>query len=135
MAEKVVGDKIQNVSSEEMDKYVFAASELGWINCDRFYNNNSPKIDFVLETENPQNTTAYLKFKSINALMLGYLQNGKLVFKNIPKGEQVSVITIQSYEKTPSMSVLNSTTSSTPLPVNNYKPFTVSQLNEQLKTL
>jgi len=135
LEEKVVGDKMQNVDTEEMEKYVFAASELGWINCDQFYKNSSPKIDFVLETENAENTSAFLKFKSINALMMGYLQNGKLVFKNIPTGQAVSIISIQSYEKIPSMAVSQATTSNKPLLVTNYRPFTVSQLNEQLKSL
>jgi hypothetical protein len=76
-------------------KYNFRITTLGWINCDRFYNDSRPKINYYVDL----NDTAYnyqtmLVFDNIKSLMTGYISGNKVVFSNVPEGQPAKVISV-----------------------------------------
>jgi hypothetical protein len=76
-------------------KYIFSISNLGWINCDRFY--NAPSTTTITITcdnaTSNQNTKTYLVFKSINSVSsLWDYPVGVFTSSMVPIGEQVTVI-------------------------------------------
>lgn len=68
------------------------ASKLGWINCDRFY--NAPqKTGLFVTLDNDSETSIYLIFKSINAVMqYSDKENNVYSFYNVPVGEDVTIV-------------------------------------------
>lgn len=50
--------------------FKFSSKKLGWINCDRFYENNTPKEEFVID--NPENYLSILIFDDINSVMQAF---------------------------------------------------------------
>lgn len=79
-------------------KYIFTVRNLGWINCDRFY--DAPiKTDVKVACGNQfdvKNTRAYMVFKSINSVSELYYYSGNGLFNitNTPVGENVTIVMI-----------------------------------------
>jgi hypothetical protein len=78
--------------------YIFSISNLGWINCDRFYNAPSTttiniSCNGVTITDNT-NIKVYTIFKSINSVMQAWCSNtlGEYTVSNLPVGEPVSIV-------------------------------------------
>ncbi len=72
--------------------YVVSTSNLGWINCDRFIDiPDSEKMDFAV-ADFAEGQKFYLMFKNIKSLISPIVKENKIVFTDIPKGEDVKII-------------------------------------------
>lgn len=77
------------------DRYGVSITELGWINCDRFYSYNRKKIDFKVDLgDQASNYYTMLVFDNIRSMMTGAVNGNQVAFQNIPIGEPVKVISI-----------------------------------------
>jgi len=78
----------------DLGAYVFAASTMGWINCDRFYDvPASERHDFVLHDDDPADKQVYLVFTRINSLMrLRKEEGGMYRQRDIPRGEPATLV-------------------------------------------
>jgi len=82
-----------------MDSLI-SVSKLGWINCDRFYRNSSPKIDFVVSVPGEMDPDVTLVFEEINSVMsYSYREGNKYVFRNIPECMKVKVVGLYKNKK------------------------------------
>lgn len=74
-------------------------NRLGWINCDRFVDDVSPRTDLHIladgQPSNSQTTKYYLVFQDIKSIMPFEAVDNKLVVKNIPSGQNVTVVGIR----------------------------------------
>jgi hypothetical protein len=76
-------------------RYSVDIFSLGWINCDRFYNDNRSKIDYIVNLgDNASNYYTVLVFDRIKSMMPGYATGNKVVFSNVPNGESVKIVSI-----------------------------------------
>ncbi len=93
MKEYMEEEKAQNFA-----KNAFAVTDLGWVNCDRFYNEKGPRVSVVASVinENMQNKAkAFLVFDELNAVIEGHLgPKGQFTFENIPEGMKAKVVAI-----------------------------------------
>jgi hypothetical protein len=97
---------------EAMNFYVFNTRKMGTINCDAFLNTgeNNEVLTFELPKEAKILDTK-LVFKSRNSVLNGAYNNGKVSFKGLPKGEEVSLVAIDySTQGKPRLSIHNLTT-------------------------
>ncbi len=87
--------------AQSFAREAFATTQLGWINCDRFYN-ATQVVDVSVESAQgnfPHNTHAFLVFETMNAVMPGdLLTNGTMGFSKIPPGLKAKIVSI-SYDK------------------------------------
>jgi hypothetical protein len=68
---------------------------LGWINCDRFYNNNNPRIDYYVDLKDTAtNYYTLLVFDNIRSMIQGRAYGNKVIFSAMPEGESAKVISI-----------------------------------------
>lgn len=82
---------IKNIS----EKYHLNITQLGWINCDRFYYDSRKKIPYYTDLgDDAQNYYTMLVFDNINSMIAGEYTGSKVVFRNIPVGEPVKIISI-----------------------------------------
>lgn len=73
------------------DGGLFAATKLGWINCDRF--NDSPKIDMIVDINADYKPQLRMIFKTINGIMPGYSDDkGNARFIQVPVGKKVTIL-------------------------------------------
>ncbi len=97
--EKWAKDRYENSIEGQMQKYYAPASitQLGWINCDRFYNNplipeTAVELPFSF---NGKSIQYFLIYKSFVGLMGGRLttnEKKQYLIRNLPNGEQVKMI-------------------------------------------
>ena len=87
-------------NSSEHSEPPLVSSRLGWINCDKFNNNKSPKINFVVKLKNKNNASVYLIFDDINSIMpYSYKENNEYHFNNVPVGTKVKVVALVETDK------------------------------------
>jgi hypothetical protein len=80
------------LSARSLDSYVFQTMDLGWINCDRFYDVPSrKKVDLLVNSHTPVRVI----FNKINAVMEGGVNGSQNKFKDIPKGEEITIFGIR----------------------------------------
>lgn len=74
--------------------YVASVSQLGWINCDRFYNDPAEKMQVVVrETEE---VTMYAVCTDINSMLPFYRNSeGSYLVSGLPKGKKISIVAIK----------------------------------------
>lgn len=93
----------------EYQRQTYQAVELmnfGWINCDRFYNDPSPKTDIQLIVNNDslQGARFFAVFKDIRSVMSEYYYKGRketVSFRNIPEEKELTIIALSVKDKTP----------------------------------
>ena len=97
------GDKIPKsgkqtsevLMAEVNGKYSVDLTRLGYINCDRFYNDNRPKYDYVVNlNDDAKCYYTVMLFENFNSLFDGMYKNTKVGFANVPKNEPVKIISI-----------------------------------------
>lgn len=127
---------IENIDPNDLEYYMFSATEMGWINCDRFWDiDEDEKTDFIVKTENPKETKIRIIFKDIKSIMTGSYENGALVFKNIPKGKGIKVIGISYVNGKPTLSVGTATTDTENFELTAFKEFSLDELETELNNL
>lgn len=107
-------DSISQKIGGDLDyRYSIKLSELGWINCDRFYADSRKKINYTVDLgDTPANYYTTIVFDRINSMMPGNIDGERVVFSNIPLGEPVKIISIGINQKGETVySVTNTTTS------------------------
>jgi hypothetical protein len=68
---------------------------LGWINCDRFYNDQRPRVDYYVDLKDTAvNYYTLLVFENMRSMLSGYTNGNKIVFSNVPEGEPAKVISV-----------------------------------------
>jgi hypothetical protein len=89
---------MEEEKAQNFAKNAFAVTELGWINCDRFYNEKGPRVNVVASVSNQElrnKAKAFLVFDDMNAVIEGQMgSNGEYTFSNIPEGMKAKVVTI-----------------------------------------
>jgi len=73
-------------------QYLLESAQLGWINCDKFYDTDQ-KVNLIVKADSIEKSFVALVFKNIKSVLPGYAYSNKVVeFTSIPKGEEVSII-------------------------------------------
>jgi len=87
---KTIMDTASVLSETLTSNLVLNSKKLGWINCDRFYNDNSPRIDVIVKYTGTFAPNVVLVFEDINSVLpYSYREDNKLVFKNIPSDKNI----------------------------------------------
>lgn len=123
---------LTDVDASTLDFFVFSSSELGWINCDRFVEDDE-RVDYVVETSSPDCSMS-LVFTDINSVLKGVPEGDKVVFYDVPKGRDVKVVGIRSNSNKAEMGVVVSNTSKKTVKLNEFKPVGINALQAEFKT-
>ena len=112
----------------------------GWINCDRLLNDASLSTDIQILVTNDSLSGAriYAVFKDINSIVTAYYfkdQKETTAFRNIPRGQELSIIALSSQNETPYMfeSTINTETDSQ-IQVN-FAPTTHAEIKERMMSM
>ena len=123
------------VDESTLDYFIFSCSQLGWINCDRFYNSDDPLVDYVVEISGGGNTSVSMVFDELNSVLRGVSEGNKVVFHDVPANKKVRLVGIQYNEEAPLMCVTKSNTQNERTLLNAFKPFTIGELRGQFVKL
>lgn len=90
-------------SMHDLSFYTFRTKRLGWINCDAFANiPEDQKTTMTLDLQWARNIDCKLVFKKRRSIMAAnMLAAGKIMFANIPKGEEAVLIVLKIQDGEP----------------------------------
>lgn len=124
---------VKAMNATEAELYILNATQLGWINCDRFYNYEGEKTDFVVAMPNVKDPKVQLIFPDISSVMQGTVKDGKAVFANVPVGKRVSITAIAfGGKEQPLMAKTDAIISKTPFTLSGFTAFTMKELDAAL---
>jgi hypothetical protein len=131
--EKYDDKTIQNASTYEITSYLFQSSNLGWINCDRpWINESNSKVDFVIQTSG--DTSLYIIFDKYFSVLSGYSSSNRYVF-TLPNNEKITVVAVKYSEGKSSLAIEETSTGNKTLSNLAFKPVTFDVLKEELKKM
>lgn len=80
-------------NADVLDAYLLKSSELGWINCDRFYEAEAV-TDLVVKVDTALRPSVRLVFDNINGVLAGNYdaRSGQVRFSGIPVGEPARLV-------------------------------------------
>ncbi len=86
-----------------VNNYLFTTAKFGWINCDRFYEDSTPKVDMYVQLKNPfpkeYQTYVYILFPEINSVLPVYSADGSTyILENIPSGKNITIVCVSATE-------------------------------------
>jgi hypothetical protein len=117
------------VKTSELDYYVFASSELGWINCDRFLPEEDVLVNMHIEAQGGTDAMVCMVFDEMRSVLKGKYDGERFLFEGIPGDEKVRIIAIDNATGAPKISVLNTLTAEGSKECINYKAATLSELD------
>ncbi|MGC1471572.1 MAG: hypothetical protein WA775_03175 [Psychroserpens sp.] len=88
----------QLISSQDLGYYVLKSSNLGWINCDRFINGRTKRIDYKLNIPNAENAIVSMVFKSYNSILPSWHTNTSYDFRAVGANENIILVAIKRKE-------------------------------------
>lgn len=105
-----IGDVFFQVNKNEagLDSYLLSSGSLGWINCDRFYDDPREKMEVIVNVDTAMHPSVRLVYKDIQSVMTGYDNgSGKISFEGIPQGSEVSLVAYSIVDNKPYMTLKN----------------------------
>jgi hypothetical protein len=97
-AEKRRQDSLAFVKQKEFERtYNFDITKLGWINCDKFYKADVPKIEFTINVDIDLEKAMgnyNLVFTNIKSVIKGRYKNGQIHFGTLPLDEPVQLVCV-----------------------------------------
>jgi hypothetical protein len=102
----------KSITKRDITRYLFNASKLGWINCDRFINNKKTKVKFKIKVGKGADIDVKMIFKNFKAVLPGNFENENYNFKKVPIDEPVVIYAIKYENGQYYMALQNTITSS-----------------------
>ena len=85
----------KSITKRDITRYLFNASKLGWINCDRFINSKKTKIKFKIKVGKETDIDVKIIFKNFKAVLPGKFEKENYIFSNVPIDEPVIIYAIK----------------------------------------
>lgn len=97
--EKTVNeDNLQETNVSDINRYVLSASQLEWINCDRFVNNNNNNAinNYSIRIDGPGESIVNIIFHRFRSILRGRIEPNRISFKNVQVGEKITIVALKS---------------------------------------
>jgi len=124
---------IQKMDKNALDYYMFSATKMGWINCDKFWDiDEEKKTNFVVKIASPKDAKVQIVFKDIKSIMTGAYEDGQVVFRNVPLGKKIKIIGINYSNGKPTMALKETTIDKNGVNLTAFKEFSIDELETEL---
>ncbi len=135
ISRKMEGPEPERPTLSEVSWYLFSASRLGWINCDRFYEYTGPRTDYVVHTGNARQVDIKIVFDTMNVIMTGVRQNGRYHFGRVPVGQKITVVALKRENDAYHLAVQRQQVTEGKAPELAFEPVTVEKLKAEMAKL
>lgn len=115
-------------SLAEVSGYLFATTQLDWINCDRFLDLPAATLlDYIVATDK-EPVQISLVFKNFRGLLQGVPNGQKVVFQNVPSNEPATLVAVRWVKGQIELATCPVKLSARPEPALAFHPVTRAQL-------
>ncbi len=121
------------VDGSQFSSYITSINQLGWINCDRFYNYPN-KCDLYVNDEQ-NNTQYFLIFDDIKSMLRPKIKNNGVVFSNIPENMNVKILGVKLLDNKPYIGVKEYKTKDTNVLKMDFQPGSLAMIKKELSKL
>ncbi|MFT5819050.1 MAG: hypothetical protein ACI8ZM_000272 [Crocinitomix sp.] len=128
-------NSINDIDQMELNYYIFNTVKLGWLNCDHFVDDPSPKVDMSLNLDEPENLMIKFIYKDLKSIITPTYKDGINHFKGIPEGKDITLIIIKTVKKKVQLSITEHITSQGELKGVSFKDYTMEELKNELVKL
>ena len=135
LEKRIKEDNLQEASIIDVDRYVFSVSQLGWINCDRFDNDKNPKTDFSILIDEQDKTIVNLIFHRIKAIVPGRIESNRIIFKNVPLGEKITIVALKIVNCKLFLAVKETEITDNEETILDFQPVTMKWLKKEIEKL
>lgn len=118
-------------NAEKVANYAFQTKDMGWINCDRFYNiAEEDKTDLIVQTDSP----VTLIFDNLNSSMKSNYHQKGVSFNKIPKNEKITLFSLKKKEGKLLMALQQTTIGNTSISLD-YQEVSFQEMQDKLAFL
>ncbi len=122
------------LNKANIDNYVASVNQLGWINCDRYMSSPASQLADIKVAE-PNAARVYMVFRGENSLVQMYKEGDGYVSSKVPKGRQVSIVSIRLDNGKPQIAVAKINTSRRDPVTLSYKTCTLDEMRAQFSAV
>jgi hypothetical protein len=124
------------ISKNDLSKrYSVDIRTIGWVNCDRFYNEGS-KIDYYVNIKDTAaNYFTVLVFKNIRSMMSGSVNGNTVMFGAVPTGQEAKIISVGIQNGKPVLAVKDVVLSTRTINDLVFEPTTPSAFKQEVGTM
>lgn len=126
---------IVNAGSERLIYNVLKSSQLDWINCDRLWQQNKERINYIVSTEESKNTSVKIIFHKFKAVLEGSLINNVTSFYQVPLGEDITILAVIYKDNKPYLSIKNTKISNTKEKDLVFQPLNASTIKSEMEKI
>jgi hypothetical protein len=124
-----------SVSSRDAGYYILKTSSLGWINCDRFINGRTTRINYKLNIKNADGASVSMVFKSMNSVLPSWYTNGVYDFLTVEANQDVVLLAIKRKNGKLYYDMVETKTKANPQLDFKFKEVSIEDLKKELETL
>ncbi|NOQ73063.1 MAG: hypothetical protein GQ574_13725 [Crocinitomix sp.] len=126
---------INDISKVELHYFIFNSAKLGWLNCDKFLDDPSPKVNMSIKLKKPQNLMIKMVFKDFKSVIPPRLEGETHYFNNIPTDKDITILIIRYGKKNVEMSITEQKTKNGPISNFDFKEYAMGDLKKELEKL
>ncbi len=135
LEKKLKSTGLHKADVAEVSRYLFSATQLGWINCDRFYGTRQPKIDYVIDHNSTDKVSVRVVFHSVRAIMPGFFRQKQYAVNNVPLGEKVTIVALKTEGENVMLAVKETSIKKAGESELVFEPVTMERLQEEMEKL
>jgi TonB family protein len=132
---KVNDDSLKETTVSDVNRYVFSASRLGWINCDRFSKYSSNRTNYSIRIDQADQAIVTLIFQRFKSILPGYVESNRIVFTNVPIGEKVMIVAVKMVNNKLFLAVKETEISNKVETDLDFKPISMALLKKEIEKL
>ncbi|WP_289043593.1 hypothetical protein [uncultured Olleya sp.] len=126
---------VGTVTANDVSRYAFYGSQLGWINCDRFVRSNTNTIKFKLKVKDANGADVKMIFKSYNSILPSKSNNDNYDFGTVAVDEKVILVVIKMIDDKLYLGIKNTTTKEISELDFDFRKVSLDQLKSELQQL
>ncbi len=124
-----------SMSVDSLAGYLFSATQLGWINCDRLLQCKAPRVLFTVANEAGSPARVQLVFRNIRAVLPGMQSAGGCLFANVPDQEPATIVALKREQGQTYLALQPTTLGQRTEQPLTYRPVTPAELQQALLQL
>ena len=128
-------EEVISVKKDALSYYCFASAKLGWINCDRYIEEESDRGSFFVSCPNATETEMYIALKKYDGLLVGTPTSSGFHFNDVPRNLQIKIIAVTASNEQPGLATKASNTKTKGEKIDTFKPFTLVKLKHELASI
>jgi hypothetical protein len=117
------------VNGSDLDYYMFSSTELGWLNCDRFYSEGAPLVEFRVKARTTEGSSVSMVFEDRKSIVRGMKIGDEFVFSGVPNDRKVRLVAVDNNGGNPLLQEARTITSRKVHEMDSYQPMTLAKLD------